>query len=194
MQTARTRTRDIARGAIRDELAQVARDQFRRHGFDKVTFDDLAAAADVSRSTVLRYFGSKEEVVLSAFDTFGDRMAEAVRARPAGEADWTVLRRALDPVVEHLSRQPSETIDLLRLVHDTPALCTGLREKSVTWHQPLMDALAERPAATPVLAAHVRVAAAMDCLTVALEHWVGDGGRADLATFLDDAFSALGSG
>ncbi|MFI7294871.1 TetR/AcrR family transcriptional regulator [Streptomyces sp. NPDC050121] len=41
---------------------------FRREGFEKVTVNDLAAAAGVSRSTFLRYFGSKEDAVLSAVD------------------------------------------------------------------------------------------------------------------------------
>ncbi|MFF7984149.1 TetR/AcrR family transcriptional regulator [Streptomyces sp. NPDC007901] len=41
---------------------------FRRECFEKVTVNDLAAAAGVSRSTFLRYFGSKEDVVLSAVD------------------------------------------------------------------------------------------------------------------------------
>ncbi|WP_225858877.1 TetR family transcriptional regulator [Streptomyces albicerus] len=63
---ARTSTRDIARAAIRAELAQVAFELFRRQGFDKVTFDGLAKAAGVSRSTFLRYFGTKEDAVLCA--------------------------------------------------------------------------------------------------------------------------------
>ncbi|MFD8963850.1 TetR/AcrR family transcriptional regulator [Streptomyces sp. NPDC059568] len=46
----RTSTRDIARAAVRAELAQVAFDLFRREGFDRVTVNDVAAAAGVSRS------------------------------------------------------------------------------------------------------------------------------------------------
>ncbi|GHJ41085.1 TetR/AcrR family transcriptional regulator [Streptomyces sp. TS71-3] len=196
MGTARTRTRDIARGAIRDELAQVAFDQFCSEGFGNVTFDDLAAAAGVSRSTYLRYFGSKEEVVLSAFDPLGERMAEALRARPADESDWTALRRALDPAADHLSRRPADTIELLRLVQATPALCAGLREKQVTWRPGLTDALVRRSGAagSSALTASVRVAAALDCLIIALEHWFGANGRVALTAVLDDAFTALAAG
>ena len=61
-------TREIARAAVRAELGQVAFELFLREGFDKVTIDDLAAAAGVSRSTFLRYFGTKEDAVLSAFE------------------------------------------------------------------------------------------------------------------------------
>ncbi|WP_256966377.1 TetR/AcrR family transcriptional regulator, partial [Streptomyces griseiscabiei] len=80
-ETARANTRDIARAAVRAELAQVAFELFLRDGFDKVTLDDLASAAGVSRSTFLRYFGTKEDAVLGAFDAHGTWVADALRAR-----------------------------------------------------------------------------------------------------------------
>lgn len=104
---ARTSTRDIARAAVRAELAQVAFELFRREGFENVTVNDLAAAAGVSRSTFLRYFSTKEDAVLDAVDAQGGRIADALRARPAGEDDWTALRHALDTVVEHHRQDPA---------------------------------------------------------------------------------------
>ncbi|GIH23938.1 TetR family transcriptional regulator [Acrocarpospora phusangensis] len=190
MSTPRTKTRDIARSAVREELAEVAFGVFCRDGFEKATFDDLAAAAGVSRSTFLRYFGTKEEVVLCAFDPLGDEMTAALRARPADEDDWTALRRAIDPAVACYARDPADKLALLRLVQATPALCARLREKVVGWRPHLARALAERSGASP-LAALVRVAAALDCLTLALEHWVElDGGRA-LDAITDEAFASL---
>jgi AcrR family transcriptional regulator len=193
METTRTRTRDIARSAVRGELAQVALNLFRRESFEKATFDDLAAAAGVSRSTFLRYFGTKEEVVLGILDPLGDQMTDALRARPADEDDWTALRRALDPAVEYFSRKPADTLALLRLVQATPALCVRLREKQVSWRPDLADGLTERSTFTGAspLAAHVRVAAALDCLTIALEHWVDTDGRFALGTITDEAFAVF---
>ncbi|UHH16380.1 TetR/AcrR family transcriptional regulator [Streptomyces malaysiensis] len=108
MDVPRMKTRDIGRSAIREELARVALGLFSRESFEAVTLDDLAASAGVSRSTFLRYFGSKEEVVLFTFDPLGDQMAEALRARPADEDHWTALRRAVEPAVAFLSREPAE--------------------------------------------------------------------------------------
>ena len=109
---ARTNTRDIARAAVRAELAQVAFELFRSEGFDKVTLDDLAAAAGVSRSTVLRYFGTKED----------RKVADALRARPADEDDWTALRHALDAVIGRYHEDPAGALATTRLVYDTPSL------------------------------------------------------------------------
>src|SRR6266700_3918991 len=119
---ARRNTRDIARAAIRAQLAQVAFDLFRRKGFDQVTVNDLAEAAGVSRSTFLRYFRTKEEAVLCAFDTQGEQVADALRARPADEDDWTALRRALDTVIEQHRQDLAGALAMTRLVQETPAL------------------------------------------------------------------------
>jgi len=190
---ARTSTRDIARSAVRAELAQVAFELFRRDGFDNVTVNDLAAAAGVSRSTFLRYFSSKEEAVLSAFDAQGDRVAGALRARPAGEDDWTALRRALDTALEHYRHDPAGALATTRLVQDTPALCARSLEKQSGWRPGLAQALAERTGSEhcATLGHAVRVAAALDCLNVALDHWTASDGELDLVALLDEAFAAL---
>jgi AcrR family transcriptional regulator len=191
--SARTNTRDIARAAVRAQLALVAFELFRREGFDKVTLDDLAAAAGVSRSTFLRYFGTKEDAVLAAFDGHDRRVADALRARPADEDDWTALRRALDTVIGRYHEDPAGALATTRLVRETPALCARHLEKQHSWRPALAEALAER-AGTPeavTLGHTVRAAAALDCLNVALDHWTASDGRLDLVALLDEAFAAL---
>lgn len=186
-------TRDIARAAVRTELAQVAFDLFRRDGFESVTINDLAAVGGVSRSTFLRYFGSKEDAVLWVVDAQGDQISQALRARPAGEDDWTALRRALGAVIEPYFRDPAEALAMARLIQQTPALCAWRLEKQHGWQPKLTDALAERngsPSPVP-LALAVRVAAALQCLNIAVEHWTASDGRLDLQELLDEAFAAL---
>ncbi|MEU6200895.1 TetR family transcriptional regulator [Streptomyces sp. NPDC047061] len=189
----RTTTRDIARGAVRAELARAAFGLFRSEGYENVTVNDLAAAAGVSRSTFLRYFGSKEEAVLGVFDTHGEHVAAALSARPVAEDDWTALRRALDTALEHYRRDPDSALAMTRLVKDTPALCASRLGKQSGWRPALANALAERTgsAEQPTLTHAVRVAAALDCLNVALDHWTDSDGRLDLPSLLDEAFAAL---
>ncbi len=186
-------TRDIARAAVKAELAQVAFDLFRRRGFDQVTVNDVAAAAGVSRSTFLRYFGSKEEAVLSALDAHGRQLAAALRARPAGEDDWTALRRALDVLIEDYRENPSGTLAMTRLVQQTPALQARRREKQSGWRPHLAQALADRAGLSQPLplAPLVRAAAALDCLSLAIDRWTSSDGALDLAALLDEAFAAL---
>ncbi|MCD7443201.1 TetR/AcrR family transcriptional regulator [Streptomyces lincolnensis] len=191
----RTRTRDIARAAVRAELAQVAFELFLRNGFDNVTLDDLASAAGVSRSTFLRYFGTKEEAVLSVFDAHGAQVADALRSRPADEDDWTALRRALDTVIEQYRQDPDAALATTKLVRSTPALCARQLEKQHGWRPALAQALAERGGSPGSVAVGmtVKAAAALDCLDIALDHWTASDGALDLIGLLDEAFAALGS-
>ncbi|MFE7272212.1 TetR/AcrR family transcriptional regulator [Streptomyces sp. NPDC057623] len=189
----RTSTRDIARSAVRAELAQVAFDLVRREGYENVTVNDLATAAGVSRSTFLRYIGNKEEAVLSAFDAHGEQVAEALRARPATEDDWTALRRALDTLMERYRQDPQSALEITRLVQDTPALCARHLEKQKGWRPTLAKALAERTGKSePTTLAHAaRASAALECLNVALDHWTASDGQLDLPGLVDEAFTAL---
>ncbi|WP_326585150.1 TetR/AcrR family transcriptional regulator [Streptomyces sp. NBC_00481] len=189
----RPSTRDIARAAIRSELAQVAFDLFRRDGFDNVTVNDLAAAAGVSRSTFLRYFGSKEDAVLGAVDARGEQVADALRARPADEDDWTALRRALDAVTEPHRQDPDGTLEMSQLIMRTPALGARTLEKQNGWRPVIAQALAERadPSWPTLLVPLVRAAAALDCLNIAVDRWSASDGRLDLEALLDEAFAAF---
>ncbi|MFI6639137.1 TetR family transcriptional regulator [Streptomyces sp. NPDC050504] len=188
-------TRGIARAAVRAELAQVAFDLFRREGFDKVTLDDLASAAGVSRSTFLRYFRTKEDAVLGAFDAQGEKLAAALRDRPAAEDDWTALRQAMDCVLAPYREDPEHSLAMATLVQQTSSLCARRLEKQDGWRTALARSLAERSGSPGpgTLAQSVRAAAALDCLNVALDHWTASDARSDLDALLDEAFAVLAS-
>ncbi|MFJ3776322.1 TetR family transcriptional regulator [Streptomyces sp. NPDC090075] len=190
---ARTRTRDIARAAVRAELGQVAFDLFRQQGFDRVTINDIAAAAGVSRNTFLRYFGTKEDAVLGSFETRGGEVADAIRARPVDESDWTAIRRSFDGVVEEYRADRESALAVARLIRETPALRARVLDKQCSWRPLLAEALAGRAgeAGSASLEMVVRAAAALDCLDVAVEEWAAQEGRPDLGDLLDRAFQAL---
>ncbi|MCD0448880.1 TetR/AcrR family transcriptional regulator [Actinocorallia sp. API 0066] len=184
-------TRDIAKAAVRAELARVAFEMFARDGFDSVTITEVAAAAGVSRSTFLRYFGTKEDAILGVLDAQGAAVAGELRGRPAREDDWTALRRALGTLLAPYLSDPARALTLARMVRDTPSLYARQLEKHHSWRPLLADALAEREGTVPGLRHTVRSAAALDCLAAALEAWTSAEGRRDLLALLDEAFAAL---
>ena len=75
----------------------------------------------------------------------------------------------------------------------SPALCAWHLEKQHGWRPELAQALAQRAdsAKATSLAQSVKVAAAMDCLNIAVDHWTASDGQLDLVTLLDEAFAAL---
>jgi AcrR family transcriptional regulator len=65
-----TGLRERRRLAARRTIQERALDLFDARGFDAVTIEEIAAAAEVSPSSVYRYFGTKEGVIVAdEFDT-----------------------------------------------------------------------------------------------------------------------------
>jgi len=185
--------REVGRAAMRAELAERALDLFLREGYEAVTISDLAAAAGVSRSTLLRHFSTKEDIVLSTADAQGIRVADALRARPAGEDDWTALRRAFDVNVQPYREDAARALALTRLVLDVRALRAHGLEKQDGWQSLLAEALAQRSgsSAPPGLRHWVWAGAALVCMNVAVHQWSASDGQLDLVALLDDAFGTL---
>jgi AcrR family transcriptional regulator len=53
---------------------------FREQGYDETSIEEIAEAAEVSPSTVFRYFPTKPDLVI--YDDLDERMIEAFRAQP----------------------------------------------------------------------------------------------------------------
>lgn len=186
-------TREIGRHAVRSELARIAFDKFCLTGFEQVTFSDLASAAGVSRSTFLRHFDTKEDVVLYVFDPVEHVLLDSIRARAEGAGDWATLRKAVSEAVEILHRDVERLPAIMDLLGSTSALCARLRQKQIGWAPGLVAALREHPHAAEELdlVRQVRLAAAFECMWIVLTEWSTTGAAGDPRDLLDGAFSAL---
>ncbi|MFZ3474171.1 TetR/AcrR family transcriptional regulator [Streptomyces sp. 4.24] len=76
----------------RQQLAATALELFLERGFDAVSVADIAAAAEVSKPTLFRYFPSKEDLVLDRFADHQDEAARVVRDRAAGQTPVAAVR------------------------------------------------------------------------------------------------------
>ena len=184
-----------ARRALRAEITAQALALFSERGFDAVTADELAEAVGVSRRTLFRYFATKEDIVVAAFETLGDQALAALRDQPADEAPWKALRRALDPAVAELEAGAATFFELHGVIAQTPALRRRLLEQRDGWRAGFALELAARAGTAPNdLACELMATAAIGALDVAAESWARSGGRRRLSRLLDDAFEQLGTG
>jgi AcrR family transcriptional regulator len=120
--------RERKKARTRAELQRHALRLFRDRGYGATTVDDIAAAADVSRSTFFRYFRSKEDVVL--FDDVDPLMAQAFAEQPAGTPLLTALRRSFATAFERLSPEERELEEVrMGLARTVPELAAALRER-----------------------------------------------------------------
>lgn len=69
------------RSTARQRLVDAAEACFRRYGLLKTTVEDVARAAEVSRATVYRYFGDRDELILGVLRREADRFLERLAAK-----------------------------------------------------------------------------------------------------------------
>src|SRR6266508_2567443 len=116
--------RERTRRAVRDELAQLAKELFVEKGYDETTIDELAAAAGMSKRTFFRYFASKEELVMGKYEILGDQLAEDLAARPSDEPIWASMRQVFGQIVDHVESEARGTasVAMENIVRDHPTL------------------------------------------------------------------------
>jgi AcrR family transcriptional regulator len=130
----------------RDAIADAAISLFLAHGFDQVSVNDIAAAAEVSKPTLFRYFPTKEDLVLHRFADHNGEAARVVRDRRPGVSPVTALHRhfraGLDRYepVTGLSDHP-EVVAFHRLVFTTPSLAGRLARYMIEDEEALAGAL-----------------------------------------------------
>lgn len=85
----RTRKRLVTRQAISDAATRL----FIARGFDNVTVDEIAEAADVGRMTVFNHFPRKEDMFFDRDEEGREKLLTGLRERDANVAPIEAIRR-----------------------------------------------------------------------------------------------------
>lgn len=125
-----------------ERILDSARERFSRLVFDEVTLNDIADDAGVTVQTVIRRFGSKEEL----FVTLAERESERILAeREPLEGEDVALDSAVSTLVAHYERDGETVLNLLSqesrfpLVAEVVAAGREMHEKWVRKHcQPVL--------------------------------------------------------
>ncbi|MET7791925.1 TetR family transcriptional regulator [Streptomyces sp. NPDC005248] len=163
----RERKKQLTYQAVSD--AAIA--MFLERGFDKVSVAEVAAAADISKPTLFRYFPAKEDLALHRFADHEDEAARVVAARGQDVSPLDALRRHFldglerrDPVTG-LCDHP-QVLAFHRMLYGTPSLVArmyGYQGRSeAALARALGDAVPDRLAAGQIIAVQ-RI--------LALENW-----------------------
>lgn len=150
------------------ELTAAALDLFKTKGFRATSVDDIAAAANVSRSTFFRYFGSKEGVLFARGDELGKEMIEKIIARPASEGPLEAFEEAFVELArEHAgtyARDSESAFD--EMMRSDATLRVKSFMQTDRWMRVLADCFARRRESDTPIAFQDRLAAAT-CVAVA---------------------------
>lgn len=188
---AREGLRSRKRRETRQRISSSALALFLEKGFEATTVDEIAAAADVSKRSFFDYFPSKEEVIAAWQDEFGQALADAVAARPAGEPMTRTVEEALiATIIAHITPR---SMAIAQLIRGTPALRAREQVKYVRLEQRLCEALAARCGEEDRLKARLLAMTAIGGMRVAGEVWQESGRAAALEDFARQVFGLIWS-
>ncbi|GGQ95011.1 TetR family transcriptional regulator [Streptomyces flaveolus] len=179
-------------------VSDIAVGLFLEKGFDAVSVAEVAAAAEISKPTLFRYFPAKEDLVLHRI---ADHEGEAARVAGEGPAPLAALRRHFldglersDPVTG-LNDRP-DVLAFHRLLYGTPALVARLHGHLERSEAALAEALGgdldARLAAGQIIAVQ-RILAQDNWRRIAAGERAEDV-RADAVAAAERAFARLAAG
>ena len=167
-----TDLRSRKRLATRQAISDAATRLFLARGFDHVTVDEIAAAADVGRMTVFNHFPRKEDLFFDRDEEARERLREALRTRDARVAPVETLRRLAHQLVAErspyleFSARSQGFVETIQASEALKARARAIRDEIA---QVVRAALAEcvgRPADEP--AAHLASSVLVTTWSVAL--------------------------
>jgi AcrR family transcriptional regulator len=186
----RERKKIKTRTAIRRATYRLIAEQ----GYEATTVEQIAEAAEVSPSTVFRYFPTKEDIVLT--DEFDPIMLRELRARPAGEPPLESLRHIITEAVRlSLLHDREETLQRTRLIAEVPALRARMMESVADASRLLCDVLAERTGRERVdLEVRVFAMAVLGALHETIVYWAEHNHEDDLLDLIARTMTTLSEG
>jgi AcrR family transcriptional regulator len=123
--------RENKKRETRQRISDVATELFFARGFDAVTVEEIAAAANVSKMTVFNYFACKEDLFLDREDEVMPFLRQALGGKPKEQSPVNALRRLVDRLGEQghpFAHINSQTVSWWRVVVASPSLKARLRE------------------------------------------------------------------
>ncbi|MFF9780350.1 TetR/AcrR family transcriptional regulator [Streptomyces sp. NPDC013978] len=186
----RERKKIKTREAIRSAMYALVREQ----GYDATTIEQIADRAEVSSSTVFRYFPTKEDIVLT--DEYAPILLEDLRARPADEPWPDSVRHVMREAVRTGVEEDGEAARLrTRLMVQVPAVRARMLESMSVTGRILRTAIGERTGRDPDdLEVRVWATSLIGGLMETSLYWAENDHRDDVADLVDRTLHTLQHG
>lgn len=178
------------KAATMHRIQMVALSLFDEHGFDAVTIEQVAAAAEVSPSTVYRYFSTKEGLVVH--DEYDDRVLQLVgHYLGEGMRLSEVLSCTLDDVWQgHFDVHGELSLRRTRWAFEVPSIQAAV---SLEINKQVDDIarVLERSGRWSFHRARVISSAVVWAVVAVLRSWFEAGGQGDLRRQFDEVIDWL---
>lgn len=173
-----------------------------QRGWENVTVDDIAAAANVAPRTFRNYFSTKAEAVAAGHLERMLRIADELRTRPASELLWTAIANSVAAHFEppakksEVSRDARRWLERTRFILTEPAIHGEVLKASAAAQIELAGVIAKRVGARSENDLYPQTAAAVMTAVVGtvMDRWLRDGPSGPIVPLLRTAFELVASG
>jgi AcrR family transcriptional regulator len=178
----------------REAIRAAAYGLIREQGYDATTIEQIAERAEVSPSTVFRYFPTKEDIVLT--DEYDPLMVEELRARPADEPLIDSLRHVMHVALDaSLAKEPEVVRMRTQLGVQVPAVRSRMFENMSQTGTLLREVLGERTGLDPQsLEVRVYAMSLIGGLMEVSMYWAENDFQGDLRDHVNRALDVLERG
>src|SRR5262249_31320355 len=194
--------RERKRRETRVALNQTAIRLCIQRGWENVTVDDIATAANVSPRTFRNYFSTKAEAVAAGHLVRMQHIADELRARPADEQLWTAITNSVSAQFEPPGQRGKEFpdaspwIERIRFLFTEPAIRGEVLKASASAQSDWAKAIAERIGVSRANELYPQLVAAMVVAVVGVvsERWLVDGPSGSIVPLMRTAFDLVAAG
>ncbi|MFE2938694.1 TetR/AcrR family transcriptional regulator [Streptomyces sp. NPDC059255] len=191
--TRRPGLRERKKQETRTALSRAAWELLADEGLAAVTPENVAARVGVSGNTFRNYFGSREEAIVEAVIPRAGSIADALRARPAGEPVWDSLAEVLPGEVTAMVGSHADVVVLMRVAQENPAILAQHLTAVEAAKRLLAETIAERSGGDG-LSSRLLVEAAGAAIRASVETWAAGDGSAGLAGLVRESVAQLRAG
>ena len=189
--------REQKRAVTERAIVGAAMALFIRQGFGATTVDEIAAAADVGRRTVFRYFRSKEEILLDSRRLDRSYARTTLRRRRPFVDDVDLVMTVLTELQRRAFAvfRPEDQLILHRLSHEEPAVAARAFLLMQEAGALIVDALLPtKHSKKDRLRLRLLAMACIVAVDASVTSWVEGGMKGDLQAILDESKVLLRNG
>ena len=184
----RERKKEQTRLALKEAAVRL----FVEKGYTATSIEDIASAADVSRRTFFRYFGSKEGVIFAEADQTGAALVAGLLGEPSENSPLVAYRDVIVRFVEAFPGRQEDILAQQRVIRGSLDLRSKAAELSRQWRGRIAEGFAQRDGRVEANDAdRVLAGAALGVMQSAMEDWVAAEGKDDLRDRITKSFDVL---
>lgn len=175
-------------------IQEVALDLFDQHGYGHVTIERIAAEAEVSPSSIYRYFGTKERIILH--DEYDPVAMRALDDELAAQDPVSALRNVIGQMVDSMVAGDEELVRRqMRYAMTEPAVRAGMNRQADEMATFIQQTLAKHSSRAPdSLEIRVTTATIVAGIMAAIAYWHDTDYRGSLRDVMDGALDVLSRG